>query len=98
MNISELAKQPQLIELVLDSEELVEKYGEPIRFHILDRQPLDVFAKLSTLKEENAAEIAKIVEKLILDEKGESVVKDDNTLPMDVLVAAMTSISTVLGK
>ena len=98
MNITELAKKPQLVELILDAPELVEKYGEPIKFHIYDRQPLDVFAKLSALTEENSSEIAKIVESLILDEKGQPVVKDDNTLPMDVLVSAMTSISTVLGK
>jgi len=98
MNISELAKTPQLIDLTLDSPELVQKYGEPIKFHIYDRQPLDVFAKLSTLKEENTGEIANIVQGLILDEKGEPVLKDGAVLPVDVLVSAMTSISAVLGK
>ena len=34
MKIAELAKEPQLIELTLDSEELVSKYGEPITVNI----------------------------------------------------------------
>ena len=98
MKLSELSQKPKLIQILINNKDIVKKYGEELEFHIYDRQPLDVFAKLSALTEENSSEIAKIVESLILDEKGEPVVKDDNTLPMDVLVSAMTSISTVLGK
>ncbi len=98
MNITELAKEPQLITVSLDKPALVEKYGEVIEFKILDRQPLDTFAKLSSMTEENTDQIAAIVESMILDDAGESVVKDGKTLPIDVLTEAMAAISTELGK
>ena len=98
MNITDLAKEPQLITVSLDKPSLVEKYGEVIEFKIMDRQPLDVFAKLSSMTEENTDQIAKIVEGMILDDQGEPVVKDGKTLPIDVLTEAMAAISTELGK
>jgi len=98
MNIKDLAKEPQLIPLTIDDEKIVSKYGEAITLHIYDRQPLDIFAKLSVINEDNATEIAKLVEGLILDEQGNKIVSGKNTLPIDVLVAAMGAISEVLGK
>lgn len=98
MKIQDLAAQPKLIEITIDKQELVEKYGEAVTFHFYDRQPLDVFAKLATATQDNVMEIASVIEKLILNEKGEPVMTDGDILPIDVLMEAINLISTHLGK
>lgn len=100
MDISQLAAKPQLIEVRLEDAPLVEKYGEPIVFWIYDRQPLDVYAKLATASGENAdiESIIKVVEKMILDKDGNVVITPERSLPIDVLMAAVTEIGATMGK
>jgi copper chaperone CopZ len=98
MKIQQLAAKPKLIEITIDKQELVEKYGESVTFHFYDRQPLDVFAKLATATKDNVMEIASVIEKLILDEAGNPVMKDGEALPIDVLMEAINLISQHLGK
>jgi len=98
MKISELSSEPKLIPIEIKSDSIVEKYGEAITFHIYDRQPLDVFAKLAAGGEDNVLEIATVIESMILNEDGSSVVEGKNSLPVDVLMEAMALISEALGK
>lgn len=98
MKIQDLAAKPKLISITLDKKELVEKYGEEITFHFYDRQPLDVFAKLATATQDNIMDIAGVIEKLILDENGQPIIKEDVTLPIDVLMEAINEVSQHLGK
>jgi len=37
MKLKELAIKPQLTKIIIDSDALVEKYGETIEFFVLDR-------------------------------------------------------------
>ena len=52
MKLSELAVKPKLSKVTITEEHIVEKYGEELDFYIWDRQPLDIFAKLSTITDE----------------------------------------------
>lgn len=97
MKITELSKKPELVKITIDRAELVEKYGDTIEFFILDRQPLDVFAKLSS-GEAGDQRIIELVSSLILNEQGEPVMKDGMTLPIDIITECMTLIGTTLGK
>lgn len=102
MNIKELAQKPKLVPLTITEEKIVEKYGEEITFYILDRQPINVYAKLATLasenKPENLEEIVKVVNSMIMDDAGNSVSTGEQGLPVDVLMSAMAVISEYLGK
>jgi len=97
MKLSELSQKPKLIQILIDKESIVEKYGEALEFHIYDRQPLDVFTKLANAKEDTVG-VTELIQEMILDEKGEAVVKDGNVLPLDVIMEAVTLITTELGK
>jgi hypothetical protein len=98
MKINQLANKPQLIQVTLDDNQTVELYGEPIEFWTWDRQPLDVFMKLASVKEDNPAEIINLVRTLILDEQGNQIVTDDQMLPGSVLVKAISKVVEILGK
>ena len=98
MKLSELAKTPQLQRLTITKPELVEKYGDELEFFIYDRQPLDIFTKLADVSQDNVGEYITILSDVIKNEKGEHVMTDEKTLPMDVLMEAMTLIGEHLGK
>lgn len=98
MKINQLASKPQLIKLVIDSEVIVKEYGEPIEFYTWDRQPLDRFMKLASIKQDRPDEIIAIVRDLILDEDGKVVLKDEVMLPTKVLVEVIQKVVETLGK
>jgi hypothetical protein len=98
MKLAELSQQPQLIKLVIDKAELVEKYGEALEFHVYDRQPLDIFTKLSNATEDNAGGMADMIKDLILDEDGNQIMENNKILPLDLMMEAMKIVSEELGK
>lgn len=97
MKLSDLSQKPKLIKITINSEKIIEKYGEELEFHIYDRQPLDVFTKLANAKEDTAG-ITELIQNMILDENGKPVVADGNILPLDVIMEAVTLITNELGK
>ena len=98
MKLTELSQKPQLIKVVIDSEVLVEKYGEELEFYIYDRQPLDIFSKLANTNTDNMADATMLLKDLILDEEGKAVITDGKVLPIDVMVEAVKLIGERLGK
>ena len=98
MKLSELAKKPQLIKVTIDDADIIEEFGEAIEFHTWDRQPMDVFLKLSTIDTARPETIVSTVQNLVLDETGEPVLKDDVGLPPAVLMRVITKVVEGLGK
>lgn len=98
MELSQLATKPKLVELKIDDEQIVEKYGDELKFWIYDRQPLDVFSKLASAKQEEIHKYLDVIKDLILDKDGKPVMSDENVLPLDVLGKAVELISNHLGK
>lgn len=97
MELKELSKKPQLIKLTIDKENLVEKYGDTLEFHIYDRQPLDVFAKLANQKDDLSG-VTELIQDMILDSAGKPVVSDGQILPVDILMEAIAQVTNELGK
>ena len=99
MDITKLAQKPQLIEITLDKPDLVERHGESIVFYTWDRVSTDQFVKLASIDEKaGAAQMVDMLKDFVLDKAGNPVLTDGHTLPMDILVAALESISERLGK
>jgi len=98
MKLSQLAAKPQLIEIKLDDEGTVTKYGEALIFWIYDRQSIQTFAKMATVKAEDFGAAAELVKDLILDESGNKVINNDSILPTDVMMKAITRVIEELGK
>lgn len=98
MELSKLAAKPQLVEVSIDAEHIVEKYGEPIIFWTYDRLPLETFMKLSDSKDTGSAEMIETVKPLMLNKKGDPILVDGVMLPTGVLAQAITKIVGLLGK
>ena len=98
MKLKELAIKPQLTKITIDSEALVEKYGETIDFFVLDRLPLDKYTKLASVKTDDFSSMIDLVKELVLDEDGNPVMDDEHVLPTDILNEAMVKVVDVVGK
>lgn len=98
MKLSQIAAEPQLVELTLDDKEIVKQFGEPLSFYTWDRQPMDVFMRLANLDQKNTGELINVVKTLILDDEGKPVLNDKNMLPTGVLMKAIAKVTEQLGK
>jgi hypothetical protein len=59
---------------------------------------MDTFMSLASMKEDTQfGEIAKVVAKLVLDEKGNPVLEDGEMLPMDLTVKTVEKVVAHLG-
>jgi hypothetical protein len=97
-HLNQIAAKPQLITLVLDDEDTIKDFGEPLEFHTWDRQPLDVFLKLAAKQEHDAQGMLEIVRTLILDANGVQIIQDDITLPTALLLRVVSKVVDILGK
>jgi hypothetical protein len=99
MKLSQISKEPILIELSIDDEDTVKEYGEPLTFFTWDRQSMDVFTRIANVGEGNdLVKLLEIVKTLILDEEGNQVLSDKNMLPTSVLMKVMNKVTEQLGK
>lgn len=84
--------------VTLDDEDTIKELGESLDFWTWDRQPLDKFMKLASVKQDKPGEIIDLVRELILDEEGKIVIKDDIMLPTQILVRVIQKVVETLGK
>jgi hypothetical protein len=98
MKLTQLAKAPQLIRIELDDEEIRKEYNDSLEFYIYDRQPLDQFIKLATAKQDDIGSMLDMINAMILDENGEKVMKDNLTLPSDIILKVVNKVTETLGK
>jgi hypothetical protein len=99
MDIKKLAKKPELIEVVLDSEGIVNEYGEPITFYMKDFVDINTyFDFFRSQNEKSANDLNKFLAKLILDKEGQPVLNEEETFPIDITIEALAKINETLGK
>lgn len=97
--IKEFAKKPQLIEVQVDEESIVEQYGEPITFWMMDYVDINTYFDFFKAQTEGAGDTLNVLlRKIILNQEGKPALADDEALPIDISIAALTKINDVLGK
>lgn len=99
MDIKAFARKPQLIEIELDSEDILESYGETIKFWMYDYVDISTyFDFFKSQRETDGEQLNALLRKIILNAKGEPAIGEDEKLPVDISVAALTKINETLGK
>lgn len=98
MKLTDLAKKPQLVKVVLDDADTVKEYDEPIEFWTWDRQPMDTFLKLASVDQSNTSSVIDAVRDLVLDESGKPVMHGEITLPTPIMMRVITKVVEGLGK
>jgi hypothetical protein len=99
-SIKEFARKPQLVELVLDGEDIIAEYGEPITFWMTDYVDINTYFDFFKSQSDNGGgdQLNFLMRKIIKNDQGESVLGEDEALPIDIAVAALTKINETLGK
>lgn len=98
MNLAELAKAPKLIEIRIEDESTVEKYGEAVVFWIYDRVDMETFMSLANLEgKQDIKNVVKVMKDLILDEKGNKIINEGRVLPNDIMIKAVEATVVQLG-
>lgn len=98
MDISALASKPQLIKLTIDKEDIVKKYGDVLEFYIYDRQNIEDFVRMATASQEDQYGMIKMISAMIMTADAKPALKEDETLPNDVMMAVINEVITQLGK
>lgn len=98
MDITKLSRTPELIPLTIDHEDIIQKYGESVTFYIYDRQPIDIYARMATMKSDDVLGIMETMKLVILDSEGKPVMDQGRVLPIDVLTIATREVVEHLGK
>lgn len=98
-SISEFAKTPELMEIVLDSEDIIAEYGEPVVFYMKDFVDINTyFDFFRSQAEGNGEGLNEVIRKLILNKEGNTVLGPGQALPVDLAVAVLGKINENLGK
>ena len=82
MKLSQIKAKLKLIPVVIDDEDIVAEYGEPLEFYTWDRQPMTVFVRMAATEGVDTAKIFELVK----------------TLPGKVLMRVITKVVELLGK
>ena len=97
MKLSQLAREPKLIKLTIENEDIIAEYGEALEFWIYDRQPMDVFMRLAAVDGEVEGMFL-VIKDMILDEKGKVILAGEQTLPMNIMMTVVQEVVDFLGK
>lgn len=99
MDIKSLARKPQLIEVILDDADLVEEFGEPVKFWMMDYVDISTyFDFFKSQGEGNGEQLNQLLRSIILNAEGKPALEQDEALPINISVAALTKINETLGK
>lgn len=98
MKLKDIAAEPKLIKIQLDSEEVIEQYGEALEFWTWDRQPITNFIKMANMNSEDMDDIMKVVRRLVLDEDGTEILTETSVLPNKIMLQVVQKVVEGLGK
>jgi hypothetical protein len=99
MNIKKFASTPKLIEIIIDDKDLVETYGEAITFYTYDVVTMSTYFDFFDARTKGKFNnLSKLMKSLVLDDKGEPVLADDEDLPIDIATAVINKLGEILGK
>jgi hypothetical protein len=98
MNLEDVFVEPVLVKVEIDDEETVAEYNGSLVFYTPDRQPLNVFIKLSSSLGKNQDESINLLQGLVLKQDG-SPIYVGNRMPKPALgVKILAKVMELLGK
>ena len=99
MNIKDFASKPELVEMIIDNDDIIEKYGEPITFHTYNIVRMSTYFDFFNARSNNEfSNLDKMMKSMILDSAGNRILADDEDLPIDIAAAVINKIGEILGK
>ena len=99
MNLKDFIQEPKLVEITLDDDAIIERYGGPIKFWAYDHIQLSQYFKFfDTRIQGQYDELETITRSLIRNEDGSQLIPEGKTLPSDIFASAIVALGNLLGK
>jgi hypothetical protein len=99
MDISTLAKKPQLVKLEISDSDIVKEFGEPISFWIMDHIDVATYFNFYKFQQTQDSELLMdVLRKLVLKEDGSPSIAEDQVLPVSLTLSVLVEINAFLGK
>lgn len=98
MELNALSKKPELVKIVVDDEETITEYNEPVEFYMYDRSPIEIYLKLSLAQVQGDTDTAvSIIKTLVLNKDGKPVMTRETVLPARILAKCIAKVMEQLG-
>jgi hypothetical protein len=99
MDISKLAKTPQLTKLEISDADIVAEHGEVISFWIMDQIDVSTYFNFYKFQQTQDSDLLmSVLRKLVLKEDGEPAIEEEQVLPVNLTLAVLVRINEFLGK
>lgn len=99
MDIKKLAQKPKLIQLEVDTKEVLETIGEPVVFWMREHLDLGTYFDFYKFQQDqNLNQLTEILRRVVLDSSGNPAVGEDEVLPIEVTLAILFKINDTVGK
>ena len=99
MDISTLAKKPELVKLEISDEDIVKEFGEPITFWIMDQIDVSTYFNFYKFQQNQDSDLLmEVLRKIILKEDGKPAIAKDQILPVNLTLAVLVKVNDFLGK
>ena len=99
MDISKLAKKPQLARVEISDADIVEAYGDSIVFWMMDEIDIATYFNFYRLQQsEDSKQLNDLLRRIILNEDGKPALAEDEVFPVNITLAVLVAINNFLGK
>lgn len=99
MDISKLVQKPKLIELTVDTQEVIDSIGEPVTFWMQEHLDLATYFDFYKFQQDqNINQLNEILKRVVMNKDGKPAIKDDEMLPVDITLAILFKINDYVGK
>lgn len=98
MNINKFAKKPELLQITIDSPEIVEEYGDAITFYMKDYVDINTYFDFFRAQTEGSGSLDLVLRRIILNAEGQPALEAGTSLPVNLAVAVLSKVNENLGK
>jgi len=97
MKLETLATKPSLKKIVIEDESIVKTYGDTVEFWMYDRHNMDLYLRMSQVNSQDVTAISDLVREVVLNEKGQPILKADEVLPPDMMLKVIEKAIVHMG-
>ena len=99
MDIKKLVQKPKLIQLEVDTKEVLETVGEPVVFWMKEHLDLGTYFDFYKFQQDqNLNQLTEIIRRVVLDSEGNPAIAEDEILPVEITLGILFKINDYVGK
>lgn len=99
MDVTKLVQKPKLIQLEVDSKEVIDLVGESVVFWMQEHLDLGTYFDFYKFQQDqNINQLTEILRRIVLNSEGKPAIAEDEVLPVEITLAILFKINDYVGK